>query len=696
MSEFTSFVKQQQNQNQNPKQEEPSLLNYAASIISINSESDVDLLVHDAVAAMTDSRPPANLVLYKSGATTVANNTNNTEQQQQAGPPIFDGSVANATPSLVAGHGGGVGTALHVATALDRPLTLALLLAMGGDARAVHTAFRRFMIHEAACNGSIKCLNLLLELGTTFGREIQQEMEIRENKTDTSIGDDAELSSPNSSMDFPCLKMPSAMLRPSSLNMLYSPSAAAPKSSSTNAYAFEEEEEEEEMQQVSDGSSVLSLLISFRNLAQQVTNKELTELDAARLLIQQATLSEPIKAALARQCGCLPLPLLSFRSAAAQRNSANSDGHGNTPLHWSAFKNETACVSLLLKYNADPNARAHPSGWTPLHDAAYSNGKESIGLLVDAGAQVDARANSGATPLCFAAQEDAAEAAELLLRRGADLSSRCCSPNTTTSTPPSTTTATPPHSRFSGYTPLHYCAHYNAHQAGSILLQHHAAAVAMEIEDLQQRLPIHVAVARGSSDVLRELLRAGARVETRKTAVVSPFEPPVVEEEAPASTAATQQHQQRPPSPLEQQQPPLTPRRGRSNSASPTASPVSSPVLRSMIPSQPVQSSKPWNCLSQRSIDECRQLISEVESSWTPDRHSLFTPTDRRAVAELLRVGKRLELDGSLQFVHLWPEVLSFCGRGWFAMEAEEEASETEIEYLDVNEEDKLALPTFC
>jgi hypothetical protein len=32
---------------------------------------------------------------------------------------------------------------------------------------------------------------------------------------------------------------------------------------------------------------------------------------------------------------------------------------------------------------------------------------------------------------------------------------------------------------------------------------------------------------------------------------------------------------------------------------------------------------------------------------------------------ELLRVGKRLEQQGVL-FVDLWPEVLSFCGRGWF------------------------------
>jgi hypothetical protein len=88
-----------------------------------------------------------------------------------------------------------------------------------------------------------------------------------------------------------------------------------------------------------------------------------------------------------------------------------------------------------------------------------------------------------------------------------------------------------------------------------------------------------------------------------------------------------------------------------------------------MIPARPVTSSKPWNCLSQRSIDECRDLISLAEQNWAPERHALFTPADRLAVLELLRVGKRLELTGTGIFVDLWPLVLSFCGRGWFDVE---------------------------
>jgi len=88
-----------------------------------------------------------------------------------------------------------------------------------------------------------------------------------------------------------------------------------------------------------------------------------------------------------------------------------------------------------------------------------------------------------------------------------------------------------------------------------------------------------------------------------------------------------------------------------------------------MIPSQPISSSKPWNCLSQQAIDECKELILKSEQSWSPDHHLLFTPHDRKAIMELLRVGKRLEQNGTGIFLDLWPTILGFCGRGWFDTE---------------------------
>ena len=461
------------------------------------------------------------------------------------------------------------------------------------------------------------------------------------------------------------------------------------------------------------------MLRLFRQMSQKVAKGQISELDAARKIMEQATLTEFSQSALAQACGFSEhrrgsdYDFVHHRSY--RETSGSSDGHGNTPLHWAAFKNETECVSLLLRFNADPNARAQPSGWTPLHDAAYSNAREAIELLVDAGAHVDARANSGATPLCFAAQEDAAGAAQLLLQRGANLSTRCAGAPVDGST-------AQPQSRFSGYTPLHYCAHYNAHKAARVLLLHKTAKKAMEIPDLNDRLPIHVAVARGSSDVLRELLHAGARVETRIAPARTNSDYSSSSSSASSSGGRSRRLLTGSPAPISppRGRPPFpespqrlgssssvartpTRRQSSSSSSSSSSTPVSSPVLRSMIPSQPITSSKPWNCLTQRSIDECRQLISEAEQNWTPDRHSLFTPADRRAVAELLRVGRHLETKEGI-FVDLWPEVLSFCGRAWFEVEGDEDEDVLMRDSNDDNdggdedmadEDERLSLPTF-
>jgi len=567
---------------------------------------EVDRLIWQSINVLTNSRPPNTFVLF---------------QKDDEATPLFDGTVANATPPPLGPPGlrpsGGSGTLLHLACALDSPFSLALLLSLGADVRSPHTAFRRLMIHEAACTGSIRCLQLLLELGKECALQLYKEEHLnltpKHQHEEEDDDDDDDLPHFPMSFDSDDAKefgLPKKPLIPQTQNWL-------------------------------------EKLRHFHDLARNVRLGKITELDAARTILAYDTISTQSRQILAQSCSFL------VKDSTILGNPFNcswyADGHGNTPLHWASFKNEQTCVALLLQYHANPNARAHPSGWTALHDAAYSNSSESIELLLDAGAEVDARANSGATPLCFAAQEDADKAAYLLLDRGANLSARCAG-----SSRPDFTNG-----RFSGYTPLHYCAHYNALKAAKVLLSSRQAKEAMEIYDLSDRLPIHVAVARGSSDVLRELLHAGARIETsygappsprRAIAIASPPSPPRIV----SAIAAV----------------------GEEGSTTP----VSSPVLRSMIPARPITSNKPWNCLTQRSIDECKQLIHESSQSWHPDRHCLFTPADRLAVVELLRVGKRLEQMGTGIFVDLWPLVLSFCGRSWFEVEDEDEDEQMETD----------------
>lgn len=653
----------------------------------IEASEGVHRLLWDSAAIYSDSRPPSNFVVFN------ANKDGRANTGREEGPPLFDGSVANSTPppvgGIAAGPSGGSGTILHLACALDLPLALALILAMGADARSTHTAFRRLMIHEAACNGSVQCLTLLLELGRTCA--------------ETDEEDETKMAAHNDVI------LPDSARQPVARELIFADTAdyrrIRPDFRSRGSFG------DCSASTVSDKSKgdFLQFLRLFREYAAMVKNGFMTELDAARTILSNASLSEPSRVSLAHSCTfqkeIFSFPALS-RGIFRPRGGGCADGHGNTPLHWAAFKNEIDCVSILLEYDADPNARALPSGWTPLHDAAYSNSKESIALLVGSGAEVDARANSGATPLCFAAQEDAAGAAKLLIERGADLATRCAGGPYVRTDDGNANHYHHPHSRFSGYTPLHYCAHYNAHSAARVLLSHIAAKRAMEISDLSERLPIHVAVARGSSDVLRELLHAGARVETprsRERALSFAQRRPgsFQSEDGTAAPATPRARRQEPPGLVL-----ATPTRGSptaSDASAESSALVSSPVLRAMIPVQPITSSKPWNCLSQRSIDACRSLISHAEQNWSPQRHLLFTPSDRKAVMELLRVGKRLELQGSGIFIDLWPLILSFCGRGWFEVEAEDsDDDETEmpicnvarLEYHRSGEEDHLMLPS--
>ena len=99
------------------------------------------------------------------------------------------------------------------------------------------------------------------------------------------------------------------------------------------------------------------------------------------------------------------------------------DFNGETSLTYAAQEGHTDCVRLLLQRGADVNK---PSGCrsTAAHYAAERGHSETLLALLDnAGCDVDARGIWGMTPLMWAAQEGHTECAQLLLERGADISS---------------------------------------------------------------------------------------------------------------------------------------------------------------------------------------------------------------------------------------------------------------------------------
>ncbi|KAL9191101.1 hypothetical protein ACHAXT_000807 [Thalassiosira profunda] len=714
------------------------------------SDAIFEKVMWDSAAILSNGRPSPSFAAHRSDRTrreeaSVMGKTEegNGEEEKSAGddPSIFEGNVANATPGDLIEGGTGSGTAQHLACLLDSPFALAVLIALGVNVEARHTAFRRLAVHEAACSDSPLCLGLLMEVGTRCSMELFPEVvpptaaPVAATSA-TAAGDVLKSSSAPAKMapltyaaaaatGFDSFGALSEAISDETGGSINEPGVGSKPGKKKFLFGWQKGKAprgrgsslKKSISSSAEGSAKRPGFTSFPaalrvvwEAAKLLQISAMSEMDAAHYILDRIKISNRARMILAMQCPRLPLVMKQSQDKAAapplpsspfasitglfQPNhrdvqtlfiKRNVDGHGNTPLHWSAFKNSVRAMDVLLSYDVDVNSRAQPSGWTPLHDAAYSNAGDTVARLIMAGATVDARSHSGATPLCFAAQEDAPNATRMLLQAGADPSMRCLGNSPGIHVRANNADNNQFHSRFSGYTPLHYCAHYNAAKAARVLLYENypqnrlSATELLEIPDLNEKLPLHVAVARGSSLVLREFLHAGARVHT------SSYHPPPsprlralsadLAVPSPSVTAPVAVPQQNNAEPNEDAN------AASSLSTSPgVITPVSSPVLKAMIPSQPIASAKPWNCLSQKSIDACKHLIQEVEMNWTPQRHTIFSPADRVAVVEVLRVGKRLEQVGRGIFLDLWPHVLSYCGRGWFEPEEEEEEEEEDLD----------------
>lgn len=601
----------------------------------------IENVMYEKAAALSNTRPESSFSVYNR-----RNNSDSDDDEDLAA--FFDGAVANGTPvanSQVSGLGGGSGTIQHLACALDSPFGLALVLTMGSDVSSRHTAFRRLITHEAACCNSPNCLRLLLEIGKnktpSSGKVISDKTYLQQGcqdeKKNLNYGD----------VGYP-------VKRQKSNNCLVDLGKSGAKTEQINKMPF------------------ISFLEFAMGLVKEIQLGKISEIDAARILLSKGTLSATNKAILSVICNVDDHKDASlsriFSDWISYSRISNVDGHGNTALHWAAFKNAAPCVTLLLDFGANPNAVAQSTGWTPLHDAAYSDSADAIAILVRARADVNSKAHSGATPLCFAAQEDSPNAIRLLLDAGADATIRCCEsgPQGIQNSHvhiyaheflPQQLSQQP--SRFSGYTPLHYCAHYNSHRAAVILLEHNIKLIKeskslFDIQDLNNKIPLQIVAERGSSDVMRELLHYGVHVDCNRNMHREGTRNSDSREIAIVATDESLENTQ-----ITELEAPLTP---NVMTESIVVTPMSSPLLRSLIPTEPVNSSKPWNCLSQNAIDECKQLLVETELSWSPRLHYIFTPNDRKSIVEVLKVGVRLNSIPR----EIWLSILDFCGREWF------------------------------
>lgn len=105
--------------------------------------------------------------------------------------------------------------------------------------------------------------------------------------------------------------------------------------------------------------------------------------------------------------------------------------NGFTPLIFSVMyyfpadeKKQIETVDLLLKYKADVNIILDITGWTPLIYAVYHRHTECVKLMLKEEADVNAKAFDGCTPLMFAVEKKDIEISELLLKNKADINAK--------------------------------------------------------------------------------------------------------------------------------------------------------------------------------------------------------------------------------------------------------------------------------
>ncbi|KAL3305665.1 ankyrin repeat protein [Colletotrichum asianum] len=160
------------------------------------------------------------------------------------------------------------------------------------------------------------------------------------------------------------------------------------------------------------------------------------------------------------------------------------DSRMRRPLHWAVKNGHEEVAALLIEQKADKEA---PD--SPLHYAAARGYEQLIALLVDEGAETEAIGEQGRTPLYHAAEYGNVKAAEMLLKKGANIEATCGS-----------------------CTPLHAAAAEG--RAAVVALLIHQGAERDVVDDFGET-PLHKAATSGSTETVACLIQEGADIEAK-------------------------------------------------------------------------------------------------------------------------------------------------------------------------------------
>lgn len=170
-------------------------------------------------------------------------------------------------------------------------------------------------------------------------------------------------------------------------------------------------------------------------------------------------------------------------------------------VNWLLFKavglGDLEAVKRALRWGADVNGyRFNGEGETPLHLAAGAGHINVVRELLDRGADINARNNDKETPLHCAALYGRVEVVKELLQRGAEVNV---------------------HS-FHEPMPIRHAP--DIHHEGRVEFSLRRLAM---LQNKHGKTPLHVAAYNGHETVVKELLNAGADVNARDAAQITPL-----------------------------------------------------------------------------------------------------------------------------------------------------------------------------
>ncbi len=168
------------------------------------------------------------------------------------------------------------------------------------------------------------------------------------------------------------------------------------------------------------------------------------------------------------------------------------DTAGLTPLALAISLDNNAAARLLLQAGADPEQK-DTAGNSALHLAAQRNNREILQLLLTDCNNLDPINQHGKTPLHVAIEAMNPQMAGMLINTGASLNRKDANGNNL----------------------IHMICRFNTPQYEKIL-----EAMLKHIADVNQRnhdsmTPLHIAAVNGSANMLKLLIQAGAKIDTR-------------------------------------------------------------------------------------------------------------------------------------------------------------------------------------